>query len=84
MDITKLIENLSQVGLENALEKHYDRPVQRETKSIVAGLSFLLYLNNLFQSHTTPGDIIELEYGKNIKYYMLSMTGTWDEILKLT
>ena len=72
------------MGLENALEKHYDRPVQRETKSIVAVLSFLLYLNNLFQSHTTPGDIIELEYGNNIKYYMLSMTGTWDEILKLT
>ena len=70
--------------LGNALEKYYDKPVQRETKSIEAGPSFLLFLNNLFQSHITPGDIIELEYGNNIKYYMLSMTGTWDEILKLT
>jgi len=46
------------VGVGNALEKYYDKPVQRETKSIVAGPSFLLFLNHLFQSHITPGDII--------------------------
>ena len=45
--------------------------------------SFLQFLDNLFKIHITPGDIIELEYGNNMKYYMLSMTGTWDEILKL-
>jgi hypothetical protein len=84
MDTTQLIENLSQLGLGNALEKYYNKPKERETKSIVAGPSFLQFLNNLFQIQITPGDIIELEYGNNIKYYMLSMTGTWDEILKLS
>jgi hypothetical protein len=83
MDITQLIENLSQLGLTNALEKYYNKPVERETKSIVAGPSFLQFLDNLFKIHITPGDVIELEYGNNIKYYMLSTTGTWDEILKL-
>lgn len=83
MDITRLIENLSQLGLTNALEKYYNKPVERETKSIVAGPSFLQFLDNLFKIHITPGDIIELEYGSSIKYYMLSTTGTWDEILKL-
>ena len=83
IDITHLIENLSQIGLGMALEKYYDKPAERETKSIVAGPSFLQFLDNLFHIHITPGDIIELEYGNNIKYYMLSMTGTWDEILKL-
>ena len=83
MDITQLIENLSQIGLTNALEKYYDKPVERQTKSIVAGPSFLQFLDNLFKIHITTGDIIELEYGNNIKYYMLSTTGTWDEILKL-
>ena len=83
MDITQLIENLSQIGLTNALEKYFNKPVERETKSIVAGPSFLQFLDNLFKTHITPGDIIELEYGNNMKYYMLSMTGKWDEILKL-
>jgi hypothetical protein len=57
--------------------------LQRETKSIVADPSFLQFLDNLFHINITPGDIIELGYGNNIKYYMLSMTGKWDEILKL-
>jgi hypothetical protein len=83
MDMTQLIENLSQVGLTSALEKYYVKPVERETKSIVAGPSFLQFLDNLFKIHITPGDVIELEYGNNVKYYMLSTTGTWDEILKL-
>lgn len=83
MDITQLIESLSQLGLTSALEKYYDKPIERMTKSIVAGPSFLQFLDNLFKTHITPGDIIELEYGNSIKYYMLSTSGTWDEILKL-
>ena len=35
------MENLSQTGLWNALEKSYDKPAESETKSIVAGPSFL-------------------------------------------
>ena len=78
-----MIENLSQIGFGKALEKYFDKPAEREAKSIVAGPSFLQFLDNLFHIHITPVDIIELEHGNNIKYYMLSMTGTWDEILKL-
>ena len=78
-----MIENLSQVGLGKALEKYYDKPAERETKNIEAGHSFLYISYNLFHIPITLVDIVELEYGNNIKYYMLSMTGTWDEILKL-
>ena len=54
------------------------------TKSIVTGPSFLQSLDNSFKTHITLGDIIELKYGNNIKYYMLSTSGTWDEIAKLS
>jgi len=40
-------------------------------------------LNRLFQIQITTGDIIHLESGDHSKYYMLSVTGTWDEIIKL-
>jgi len=42
--------------------------LQRETKSIEAGPSFLHFLYNLFHIHITPVDIIEPEYKNNIKY----------------
>ncbi len=56
---------------------------EKEAKSIVAGPSFLQYLNKLFQIQTSAGDIIQFESGNTSKYYMLSATGTWDEIIKL-
>jgi len=40
-------------------------------------------LNKIFQIQITTGDIINLESGNHSKYYMLSATGTWDEIIKL-
>ena len=52
-----MIENLSQIGLGMALEKYYDKPAERETKSIVAGPSFLQFLDNLFHIHITPVDM---------------------------
>src|SRR6266581_2878793 len=51
--------------------------------SIVAGPSFLQYLNKLFQIQTSAGDIIQFESGNTSKFYMLSATGTWDELIKL-
>jgi hypothetical protein len=66
--MTYLIENLSQIGLGKALEKYYDKPAERETKSIEAGPSFLYISYNLFHIHITPVDIVELEYGNNIEY----------------
>jgi len=83
IDLSNLVEELSSLGLTDTLQKYYNKPLEREAKNIVAGPSFLQYLNKLFQIQITTGDIINLESGNHSKYYMLSATGTWDEIIKL-
>jgi hypothetical protein len=83
MDVTDLVEEISSLGLVDALQKYHNKPLQKEAKSIVAGPSFLQFLNKLFRIQITTGDIIQFESGNNSKYYMLSTTGTWDEIIKL-
>ena len=83
IDTVYLVEELGNVGLARVLEKYYNTPLEREVKSIVAGPSFLQFLNKLFQILITTGDVIYLESGDHSKYYMLSTTGTWDEIIKL-
>ena len=83
MDLSDLVEEISRLGLVDALQKYHNKPLEKEAKSIVAGPSFLQFLNKLFQMHISAGDIIQFESGNNSKYYMLSVTGTWDEIIKL-
>jgi hypothetical protein len=83
MDVANLVEEISRLGLVDALQKYYNKPLEKEAKSIVAGPSFLQFLNKLFQTEISTGDIIQFESGDNNKYYMLSATGTWDEIIKL-
>jgi hypothetical protein len=83
IDLSNLVEELSSLGLTDTLQKYYNKPLQKEAKSIVAGPSFLQFLNKIFQIQITTGDIINLESGNHSKYYMLSATGTWDEIIKL-
>ena len=83
MDLYDLVEEISRLGLVDALQKYHNKPLEKEAKSIVAGPSFLQFLNKLFQIHILSGDIIQFESGNNSKYYMLSVTGTWDEIIKL-
>jgi hypothetical protein len=83
IDLVNLVEELGSLGLTKVLEKYYNKPLEREVKSIVAGPSFLEFLNKLFQILITTGDVIYLESGDHSKYYMLSTTGTWDEIIKL-
>ena len=83
MDLSDLVEEISRLGLVDALQKYHNKPLEKEAKSIVAGPSFLQFLNKLFQIHILSGDIIQFESGNNSKYYMLSATGTWDEIIKL-
>lgn len=83
VDLSVLVEKLSSLGLMDTLKEYYDNPFKKEAKSIVAGPSFLQFLNRLFQIQITPGDIIHLESADQSKYYMLSTTGTWDEIIKL-
>ena len=84
MDLADLVEEISRLGLVDAMQKYHNKPLEKEAKSIVAGPSFLQYLNKLFQTLLLAGDIIQFESGNtSSKYYMLSATGTWDEIIKL-
>ena len=83
VDLAQLVEEISGLGLVDALQKYHNKPLEKEAKSIVAGPSFLQYLNKLFQIQLSAGDIIQFESGNTSKYYMLSVTGTWDEIIKL-
>jgi hypothetical protein len=83
MDVSNLVEEISRLGLVDALQKYHNKPLEKEAKSIVAGHSFLQFLNKLFQIQISAGDIIQFESANNSKYYMLSVTGTWDEIIRL-
>jgi hypothetical protein len=83
MDLAELVDQIGKLGLVDALQKYHNKPLEMEARSIVAGPSFLQYLNKLFKIQISAGDIIEFESGNTNKYYMLSATGTWDEIIKL-
>ena len=83
IDLSDLVGQVSTSGLAVTLEKYYEKPVEKQAKSIVAGPSFLQFLDRLFKIQITAGDIIQLSSSDHCKYYMLSATGTWDEIIKL-
>jgi hypothetical protein len=83
LDLTDLVGEISSLGLVEALQKYYNSPLEKEAKSIVAGPSFLQFSNKLFQIQISAGDIINLESASHNKFYMLSASGTWDEIIKL-
>src|ERR671913_2651194 len=75
LDLADLVGEISSLGLVEGLQKYYNLPLEKEAKSIVAGPSFLQFLNKLFQIQVSAGDIIQFESGNNSKYYMLSVTG---------
>ena len=83
VELSNLVEELSNIGLSETLKKYYKKPVDHEAKSIVAGPSFIQFLNKLFRIQIAAGDILQFESANNSKYFMFSMTGTWDEIIKL-
>ena len=83
VDLANLVEELSNMGLTEILTKYYSKPSEHEAKSIVAGPSFIQFLNKLFKIQIAPGDILEFESGNHDKYFMFSLSGTWDEIIKL-
>ena len=82
-ELATLGEEIGKLGLNDTLQKYYSKPLEKEARSIVAGPSFLQFLNKLFQTHISAGDVIQFESGNASKYYMLSDTGTWDEIIRL-
>lgn len=83
IELSNLIEELSNIGLIETLKKYYKMPMEHEAKSIVAGPSFIQFLNKLFRIQIAAGDILQFESASNSKYFMFSLTGTWDEIIKL-
>jgi hypothetical protein len=83
VDLANLVEELSNMGLTDILKKYYNKPFEHEAKSIVAGPSFIQFLNKLFRIQIAAGDILQFESGNNDKYFMFSLSGTWDEIIKL-
>lgn len=83
VELPSLVEELSNTGLADTLKKYYNKPFEHEAKSIVAGPSFMQYLNKLFKIQIAAGDILQFESGNHDKFFMFSLTGTWDEIIKL-
>ncbi|MEM2141184.1 MAG: hypothetical protein QXJ74_04575 [Nitrososphaera sp.] len=83
VELSNLVEELANVGLTETLKKYYTKPFEHEARSIVAGPSFMQFLNKLFKTQIAAGDILEFESGGHDKYFMFSLTGTWDEIIKL-
>ena len=65
IDVANLVEEISRLGLVVSLQKYYNKPLEKEAKSIVAGPSFLQFLNKLFQIQISTGDIIQFESGSN-------------------
>ena len=80
---SSLVEELSNIGLTDTLKKYYNKPREHEARNIVAGPSFIQFLNKLFRMQIAAGDILQFESANNSKYFMFSLTGTWDEIIKL-
>jgi hypothetical protein len=83
VELPSLVEELSNLGLTETLKKYYNEPLEHEAKSIVAGPTFIQYLNKLFKMQIAAGDILQFESDKHNKFFMFSLTGTWDEIIKL-
>lgn len=83
VDLSNLVEELSNMGLNEILKKYYNKPFDHEAKSIVAGPSFIQFLNKLFRTQIAAGDILQFESGDHEKYFMFSLSGTWDEIIEL-
>jgi hypothetical protein len=83
VELPSLVEDLSNIGLADTLEKYYNKPLEHEARSIVAGPSFMQFLNKLFKTQIAAGDILQFESGNHNKFFMFSLTGTWDEIIKL-
>jgi len=82
VELPILVEELSNIGLHDTLKKYYNEPVEHEAKSIVAGPSFLQYLNKLFRIQIAAVDMLQFVSGDRNRSFMFSLTGTWDEIIK--
>ncbi|HEY9406147.1 MAG TPA: hypothetical protein VIP53_01725, partial [Nitrososphaera sp.] len=69
VELPSLVEELSNTGLTETLTKYYNKPFEHEAKSIVAGPSFMQYLNKLFKIQIAAGDILQFESGNHDKFF---------------
>jgi hypothetical protein len=53
VELSSLVEELSNIGLPDTLKKYYNKPLEHEAKSIVAGPTFIQYLNKLFRTDSS-------------------------------
>ena len=52
VDLAELVEEISRLGLVDALQKYHNKPLEKEAKSIVAGPSFLQVLEQIISNST--------------------------------
>jgi hypothetical protein len=53
LSLSDLVEEISKLGLVDALQEYHKKPLEREGKSIVAGPSFLQYFKLKYQLETS-------------------------------
>jgi hypothetical protein len=68
IDLATLVEEISNRGLTDTLKKYYNKPLEHEARSIVAGPSFIQFLNKLFKIQIAAGDILQFESDNRNKY----------------
>lgn len=81
VDPAELIDGFTSSTLVEKLQNYYNPPLETEVKDTTLDNNFLKYLNQIFQIQISSGDVVNLESERNSKYYMLSLSGTWDEII---
>jgi hypothetical protein len=59
------------------MQKYYNKPLEHEAKSIVAGPSFMQFLNKLFNTQITAGDRLQFESDNQNKYFMFSLSNEY-------
>jgi len=79
-----LVEELSNIGLNDTLKKILYEPIGHEAKSIVARPIFMHFLNKIFKTQiAAAGDMLQFVSGDHNRPFMFSLTGRWDGIIKL-
>ena len=81
VDPAELIEGINSLTLVEKLQNYYNSPLETEVKDVSLDTNLLKLLKQIFQIQISSGDIVNLESESNSKYYMLSLSGTWDEII---
>jgi hypothetical protein len=51
IDVANLVEEISRLGLVDAIQKYHNKPLERESKSIVAGQ---IWIRSLIQRSNSP------------------------------